>query len=58
MVFNLVVVEGMNHAEIAELLGIAESTSRANLVRARIKMQELVKNHYGNPKSSIEKKTA
>lgn len=34
-VFNLNVIEGYNHKEIGELLGIAESTSRANLLRAR-----------------------
>ena len=34
-VFNLNVLEGYNHKEIGELLNISESTSRANLVRAR-----------------------
>ena len=58
LVFNLAVVEGMNHSEIADLLGIAESTSRANLVRARLKMQELIKIHYGASWDIKEKKTA
>ena len=34
-VFNLNVIEGYSHKEIGELLDIAESTSRANLLRAR-----------------------
>lgn len=43
MVFSLFVVEGYSHAEIAEMLKINEGTSRSNLAKARIKMQELIK---------------
>jgi len=39
-VFNLYVVEGYSHKEIGEALNITESTSRSNLVKARIKLQE------------------
>ena len=38
-VFNLYILEGYSHREIADLLGITESTSRSNLVKARIKLQ-------------------
>lgn len=38
-VFNLYVVEGYSHQEIGELLGIAESTSRSQLSRARQLLQ-------------------
>ena len=38
-VFNLYVIEGFSHREIGDLLGITESTSRSNLVKARIKLQ-------------------
>jgi RNA polymerase sigma-70 factor (ECF subfamily) len=38
-VFNLYILEGYSHKEIADLLGITESTSRSNLVKARIKLQ-------------------
>ncbi len=41
-VFNLYVVDGFSHKEIAEMLGITESTSRSNLVKARIKLKELL----------------
>ncbi len=34
-VFNLSVIEGYNHREIAEMLGIQEVTSRSNLSRAK-----------------------
>ena len=39
-VFNLYVVEGYSHKEIGEALQITESTSRSNLVKARLKLQE------------------
>jgi RNA polymerase sigma-70 factor (ECF subfamily) len=39
-VFNLYVVEGYSHKEIADSLQITESTSRSNLLKARVKLQE------------------
>lgn len=41
-VFNLYVVEGFSHREIAEMLDITESTSRSNLVKARLKLKGLL----------------
>ncbi|MFT4663809.1 MAG: RNA polymerase sigma factor (sigma-70 family) [Polaribacter sp.] len=41
-VFNLYVVEGYNHREIAELLGISEGTSKSQLARARSFLKELI----------------
>ena len=41
-VFNLYVIEGYEHKEIAEMLGINIGTSTSNLHRARIKLQELI----------------
>lgn len=41
VVFNLFVIEGYTHAEIAELLSISESSSRVYLMRARQKLQEM-----------------
>ncbi|TAE14592.1 MAG: sigma-70 family RNA polymerase sigma factor [Bacteroidetes bacterium] len=38
-VFNLIVVEGFSHEEVAELLGIQASTSRSQLVKARKMLQ-------------------
>lgn len=38
-VFNLYILEGYSHKEIADLLNITESTSRSNLVKARLKLQ-------------------
>lgn len=39
-VFNMFVVEGYNHQEIAEILGISENTSRSQLARARQLLQQ------------------
>jgi len=41
-VFNLYVIEGYAHKEIAEMLGVNESTCRANLVKARNKLQHIL----------------
>ncbi len=43
-VFNLYVIDGYSHKEIGEMLGITESTSRSNLVKARSKLQKILKN--------------
>ena len=39
-VFNMNVIEGYTHPEIAEALGISEATSRSQLSRARMWLQE------------------
>ena len=39
MVFNLYVLEGYSHKEIAEMLDITESTSRSQLAKSRKWMQ-------------------
>ncbi len=46
-VFNLYVVEGYSHKEIAQSLGITESTSRSNLVKARSKLKVLLNSQNG-----------
>jgi RNA polymerase sigma-70 factor (ECF subfamily) len=46
MVFTLHVVEGYNHKEIAEMLGIQEGTSKSNLQDARRKLQQMIKAAY------------
>ena len=42
-VFNLYVMEGFNHKEIAKLLGISEGTSKWHLSEARKLLQDLIK---------------
>ena len=42
MVFNLYVLDGHSHKEIAKMLQIAEGTSKSNLSRARLILKEKV----------------
>lgn len=42
-VFNMSVIEGYSHKEIAEELGISETTSRTQLSRARLWLQARIK---------------
>ena len=42
-VFNMYVVEGYSHKEIGDMLGISETTSRTQLSRARIWLQNKIK---------------
>ena len=44
-VFNLYVIEGYSHKEIADYLNITESTSRSNLVKARSRLKEIISNN-------------
>ena len=41
-VFNLYAVEGYNHKEIGELLGISEGTSKSQYSRARIMLRNMI----------------
>lgn len=45
-VFNMYIIEGYSHKEIAEALGISETTSRSQLQRARMLMQSKIKERY------------
>ncbi len=46
-IFNLYVIEGFKHREIAEKLSISINTSKSQLILAKKKMRELlVKNNY------------
>ncbi len=47
-VFNLYAIEGYSHAEIAEMLGISEGTSRSQFMRARKILQKSVLSLHGN----------
>jgi RNA polymerase sigma factor (sigma-70 family) len=40
LVFNLFAIEGYDHAEIAEMVGCGESTSRSQLAKARRMLQQ------------------
>lgn len=42
MVFNLFTIEGFHHHEIAEKLGISVNTSKSQLHKAKLKLQEIL----------------
>lgn len=44
-VFNLYVIDGFTHQEIANTLGISVGTSKSNLSKARVILQKIVKNN-------------
>jgi len=42
-VFNMVVIDGLSHHEVADLLEISVGTSKSNLSRARVLLQKHIK---------------
>lgn len=44
-VFNLYVIEGFTHKEVADMLGISEGTSKSNLARAKQNLKEILEKH-------------
>ncbi|MBR5644280.1 MAG: sigma-70 family RNA polymerase sigma factor [Salinivirgaceae bacterium] len=42
LVFNMYVIDGYTHAQIAEELNISENTSKSHLMRARKRLQEIL----------------
>lgn len=62
-VFNLYAIEGYNHAEIADLLGISEGTSKSQLSRARAILQASIakaeqEQHTNEPAIKLRKKSS
>lgn len=55
MVFNMYAIDGFSHKEIAEQIGISESTSKSQLSRARVHLQNRL---HRLEKSSIAKQHA
>ena len=47
LVFNLYVIEGMSHQEIAKEMAITQGTSKSNLARAREIMKKKVQDNFG-----------
>lgn len=51
MVFNLYVLDGFSHKEIAKMLKIAEGTSKSNLARARMILKRRLEEHQEQQQS-------
>lgn len=55
LVFNLYVLDGYTHKEIAEMLEISAGTSKSNLARAKIILKEKLEQSYSQNKSYLIK---
>lgn len=51
-VFNMYVIEGYSHKDIADMLGISEGTSKSQLARARVILQKKVEEFLDNNRRS------
>ncbi len=56
LVFNLFVIEGMSHQEIAKEMDITEGTSKSNLARARGILQQKVNQRFGEHRVKMNTK--
>jgi len=54
-VFNLYVVEGYTHKEIGDMMGISEGTSKSQLSRAKVILQDMVKKFIDQQRGSRTK---
>ena len=45
IVFNMYVIEGYKHAEIAKMLNLSEGTCKSQLYRARKALQAMISSH-------------
>ena len=51
LVFNLYVLDGYSHKEVADMLNITTGTSKSNLARARLILKEKIENHKARQNS-------
>lgn len=52
-VFNLFVIDGYSHPEIAEKLGITVGSSKSGLAKARGKLQQLIEQHFNYNQNQV-----
>jgi RNA polymerase sigma-70 factor (ECF subfamily) len=46
VIFSLYLLEGYDHVEISEIMGISEETSKSQYSRARQRMKEIIKHDF------------
>ncbi|MGZ5245102.1 MAG: RNA polymerase sigma factor [Bacteroidia bacterium] len=51
MVFNMYVIEGYSHKEIAEAMNVSEGTSKSQLSKARAYLQKIIANRFSSEKN-------
>ncbi|HET7899364.1 MAG TPA: sigma-70 region 4 domain-containing protein, partial [Flavisolibacter sp.] len=54
-VFNLFVIDGFSHQEIAEKLGISVGASKSNLAKARMVLQKFIEKNEQDVKYATSK---
>ena len=52
-VFNLYVIDGFNHEEIAKILGISSGTSKSNLLKARENLRRMLEESNRMPYGKV-----
>ena len=55
LVFNLYVMDGYSHKEIAEMLEITTGTTKSNLARAKMILKEKIEAQTGNGNFTVAK---
>lgn len=55
VVFNLYAIEGYSHKEIAELIGVSESTSKTQYLKARKKLQSMLAEYNFHQPENVTK---
>ncbi|MBT8393240.1 MAG: RNA polymerase sigma factor [Flavobacteriaceae bacterium] len=53
LVFNLYVLDGYSHKEVAKMLNISTGTTKSNLARARLILKEKIENYKQRQKSQL-----
>lgn len=54
-VFNMFVIDGFSHNEIAKTLGISEGTSKSALAKAKAQLKKFLENRYSHRSYAIQK---
>lgn len=55
VVFSLYALEGYDHKEIAQILGVSEATSKSQYSRAKVKLKEIVKKQTKSSFVNVER---
>jgi RNA polymerase sigma factor (sigma-70 family) len=53
VIFSLYAMEGYDHTEIAQILGISESTSKSQYLRAKQKIRDIIDKNHERPARTI-----
>ena len=54
-VFNLFVIDGFSHNEIAKMLRISEGTSKSALAKAKAQLKKIIENRFSERAYALQK---